>query len=244
MILVGRKPVLEALRHPRLDVERLVVDESSRGDGLDELVAVASQLGVPVERSSGRRLDALAGDDRQHQGVVAHFEPPSPVPLGEFLAGRTGRQWDTNVLVLDHVHNPANVGMILRTAGGAGTDGVILPRQGTASIGPVTVKAGAGMVWSTSLIDAATVEQALEELRDASFELLGLDAGGEDLFAMTPRSRAAWILGNETVGLCASSRALVDRTVSLPLANGVESLNVAAAAAVVTYEIARRQQSS
>lgn len=233
--------MLEALRNPRLQVDRLLVDQSSRGDGLDELVAVADRLGVPVERSSSRRLDSLAGDDRQHQGVVAHFEPPVPISLGDFLATRTGRQWDTQLLLLDHIHNPANVGMILRTAGGAGLDGVILPRQGTASIGPVTVKAGAGMVWSAPLVDIATVEDALEELRDASFELLGLDAGGDDLFGLAPGTRTAWILGNETVGLCAASRAAVDRTVSLPLANGVESLNVAAAGAIVSYEIVRRR---
>jgi len=241
VILVGRKPVLEALRSPALDVDRVTIASSILGDFSAEIEALAQELGVPLERAGDRRLDALAGDDRQHQGVVAQVTTPEPIELGHFLSGRDGRNWVTNVLLLDHVHNPANVGMILRTAAGAGIDGVIVPRQGTATIGPLTVKAGAGVIWSVPILDVESVEDAVELLQESNFSLVGLDATGEDLWDSTLPDRAVFVLGNETVGLSATTTRALDMTVSLPLANGVESLNVAATASIVSYEIVRRR---
>lgn len=241
MILVGRKPVLEALRSPALEVTRITVATTARGEFLDELVNEAEAVGVPIDRAGERRIDSLAGDDRQHQGVVAQVLPPPPLPLGEFLVSREGRQWVTQLLLLDHVHNPANVGMILRSAAAAGVDGVILPQQGTASIGPLTVKAGAGVIFSVPIIDVVSVDEAITELHEAGFALVGLDAGGDDLWSAELPDRAVFVLGNETVGLSAEARAAIDQMISLPLANGVESLNVAATAAIVAYEVVRRR---
>jgi len=244
VILVGRKPVLEALRSPVLDVERVTVASSILGDFGAEIEALAQEFGIPLERAGDRRLDALAGDDRQHQGVVAQVTTPEPVELGHFISGRNGRNWVTNLLLLDHVHNPANVGMILRTAAGAGLDGVIVPRQGTATIGRLTVKAGAGVIWSVPIIDVESVEDAVNLLQEANFSLVGLDSGGEDLWESTLPDRAVFVLGNETVGLSVATTCALDMTVALPLANGVESLNVAATASILSYEIVRRRQPS
>lgn len=201
----------------------------------------ATSRGVAVDTVGERRIDALAGDDRQHQGVVAAATAPTPWSLDAFMAQRTGREWNTQLLVLDHVHNPANVGMILRTAAGAGLHGVVLPEQGTASIGPLTVKAGSGLIFAVPIIVAETTGDALHALLEGGFAIYGLDSSGESMFTADLSERAAYVMGNETVGLSADVRDIVTDVLSLPLANGVESLNVAAAAAVVSYELVRRR---
>ena len=66
--------------------------------------------------------------------------------LPHFLSERNGRKHQTYVVVLDGVHNPANVGMIIRTVTAAGLDGIIIPDKGTANINPVAIKASAGTV--------------------------------------------------------------------------------------------------
>lgn len=241
MYLMGRQAVLEALRSPLIQVDRVLIASTARGDAVDELDAVLVSQGVPVERVSEKRVDQLAGGDRMHQGVVASMQPPAPLSVDEFVMRREGRDWSTNVLVLDHVHNPANVGMILRTAAGAGIDGVVLPQQGTATIGPITVKAGSGMVFAVPLIDAATTGEALDALVANGFSIAGLDASGESLFDAELPDRCAYVFGNETVGLSVEARSAVQSMVSLPLSNGVESLNVAATAAIVSYELVRRR---
>lgn len=241
MLLIGRKAVLEALHQPALVVKRVTMATSARGVEVDAIAEVAERTGVLLERVNARKVDRLAGDDRQHQGVAAQVETPAPIALDSFLADRTGRRWATNLLVLDHVHNPANVGMILRTAAAAGIDGVVLPRQGTAPVGPLAVKAGSGMVYAVPHLDTATMDDAILALQTAQVALVGLDAHGTNLFEADCGDRVAWILGNESAGLSATTIAALDQKVSLPLDNGVESLNVAAAAAVLSYELVRRR---
>jgi len=133
--------------------------------------------------------------------------------------------------------------MILRTAAAAGIDGVVLPRQGTAGLGPLVIKAGSGMVFAVPHLDVASIEDAVEQLTDAHFSIIGLDAGGDDLFTTELSERSAFVLGNESVGLSSTALAALDQRVAMPLFNGVESLNVAAAAAVLSYELVRRRQS-
>lgn len=241
MEVVGLKAVTEVLASPDAVVERIWLDTTLRSEAADQITERAIAQSVTVERVGTKRLDRLAGDDRMHQGAVAQCQPPTVMSVEGFAATRSGREWETNILVLDQVHNPANVGMILRTAAGAGVDGVLLPRQGTATMGPIVVKAASGLVFAVPLIDAETTAEALDELRSEGFVAWGLDAGGTPLFDAEVPERVAWVLGNETSGMAADTIDRLDAIVSLPLANGVESLNVAATAAVVSYEIVRRR---
>ena len=87
-------------------------------------------------------------------------------------------------------------------------------------------------------------EYALAQLADARFDIVGLDAGAETLFEAALSERVAVVVGNETTGISQESREYCSRYVSLPLAEGVESLNVASAAAVLCYELVRRRASS
>lgn len=239
--LIGRKAVLEAVRSERVHVVRVLISGSARGEAIDELRDACAQAGIPIDQASEKRLDALAGGDRMHQGVAATIDLPPAQTLDDFLQTRSRRDWSTNLLILDHVHNPANVGMILRTAAAAGIDGVVLPRLGTAGLGPLTVKAGSGMVFAVPVLEVESIEAAISALQEAAFSLLGMDAGGASLFEAELPERTAFVLGNETAGLSPAAVAALDEVVSIPLAAGVESLNVAAAAAVLCFELVRRR---
>jgi 23S rRNA (guanosine2251-2'-O)-methyltransferase len=147
------------------------------------------------------------------------------------------------VLVLDGLTTPANVGMILRTATAAGVDGIVVPRRGVASIDPLVVKASAGVAFRAPILKAFTAGEAVAALKAHGFHVVGLDAGGDDdLFTAHLPDPVAFVLGSETAGLSADVAALVDSWVSIPMAAGVESLNVAAAGAVVCFELVRRSR--
>lgn len=241
MHLPGRQPALEVLRHRGLEVQRILIASSARGADIDAVHQLANERSITVDVVGERRLDELA-DPRWHQGVVTHVIPPAPWPLESWLSERVGRRWTTNVVVLDGVHNPSNVGLILRSAAAADVDAVVMPRSGTAEIGPLTIKAGSGMIFAVDIVSTETTAEALDTLSEANFVLYGMDAAGDDLFDADLSERAAYVLGNETLGLSNDARDRIDRSISLPLSNGVESLNVAAAAAVVLYELARRKR--
>lgn len=238
----GRKPVLEALADPELAVDKVIVADTARGASLREIEVAAGRRRVPVQRASAHRVKVLAGNGRHDQGVLADVVAPRMTTLESFLADLPADA-GCAVLVLDAVTNPANVGMVLRTATAAGLDGVLLPRRGTPSIDPLVIKASAGVAFRAPVLRAATAAEGCAALRAAGVTVLGLagDAGGSLLDDPLP-SRVALVLGNETDGLSAAVRAELDGTTAIPMHSGVESLNVASAAAVAAYELLRRRR--
>ncbi|MCO1654694.1 TrmH family RNA methyltransferase [Pseudonocardia humida] len=233
----GRKPVLEALDDADLAVDKVIIAEGLRGEPVRAILSAARDRGVPVQRASAHRVKVLAGNGRHDQGVLADVVAPRMAPVDDFLDDLIG---PASVLVLDRVTNPANVGMILRSATAAGLDGVLLPRRGVPAIDPLVVKASAGVAFRAPVLRASTAEEGCAALRDAGFGVYGLAAGGSSLLEADLPDRVALVLGNETDGLSAAVRDELDDTLAIPMLGGVESLNVASAAAVAAFELYRR----
>jgi 23S rRNA (guanosine2251-2'-O)-methyltransferase len=236
-------PVLEVLQDASLDIDKVLVADNARGESLDRILALAQRRGVPLRTVAPHRVKLLAGNGKQDQGVLADVIAPRMRTLAEFTAAvRPGRP--CRVLVLDGVNNPANVGMIIRTATAAGLAGVVLPRAGSPDVDPLVIKASAGVAFRASIIRCRTGAEAAEELGRDGFRVYGLSGGaGTSLYAEKVPERAVFVLGNETVGLARDTERWVDRWLSIPMAGGVESLNVASAAAVVCFDLVRRAQS-
>src|SRR5215210_3146569 len=194
----GRKPVLEALDDTDLRVDKVILAEGLRGGPVRAILDAARERGVQVQRASAHRVKVLAGNGRHDQGVLADVVAPRMAPVEEFLdelgAGPAA------VLVLDRVTNPANVGMLLRSATAAGLDGVLLPRRGVPAIDPLVVKASAGVAFRAPVLRAATAEEGCAALRDAGFGVYGLAEGGPSLLDAELPGRVALVLGNETDG--------------------------------------------
>ena len=236
----GRKPVLEALGDLRLTVDKVVLADSARGPAAREIIDAARDRGVQVQRASAQRVKVLAGNGKQDQGVLADVVAPRMRTLAAALADRRP---PTSVLLLDGITTPANVGMILRTATAAGLGGIVVPRKGVATIDPLVVKASAGVAFTAPVLRSFTAEEAAGALRDDGYTLVAMDAGArETVFSAEFPGKVAFVLGSETSGVTDGVRPLVKRWVSIPMAGGVESLNVASAAAVLCFELVRRAQ--
>jgi 23S rRNA (guanosine2251-2'-O)-methyltransferase len=225
----GRMPVLEALADPAVTVELVLLARTARGDTVDDIVRLARDRGVDLKRVAPEKVTRTSGNGRHDQGVVAEVAAPGVVPLGEWLRANEPR----HLLLLDGVTNPANVGMIVRTATAAGLDGVVLPEAGSPDVGPLVVKASAGVAFRATILSAPTAAEALRLLEGVPS--VGLRADAPSLFDAPLPDRAVWVLGSEHDGVTVG----VDQWRSVPMANGVESLNVAVTAAIVAYELVR-----
>jgi 23S rRNA (guanosine2251-2'-O)-methyltransferase len=235
----GRNPVLAALTDEALTVDKVLLANGARGPHVPDILAAARRRGVAVHRVSPERVKKLAGNGRQDQGVCADVAAPRMRALDAALAeGLHGP-----VLVLDGITTPANVGMILRTATAAGFAGIVVPRRGVASIDPLVVKASAGVAFGAPILKAVSAGEAAVALRDSGFTVVGLDAGARTtVYDAALPDDTAYVLGGETAGIGPDVAAAVDTWLSIPLAGGVESLNVSAAAAVLCFEVVRRQR--
>ena len=234
----GRKPVLEALADQGLRVDKVVLADNARGPAAREIIDAAKARSVRVERASAHRVKVLAGNGKQDQGVLADVVAPRMRRLSDALTAGTL----STVLLLDGITTPANVGMILRTATAAGIDGIVVPRRGVASLDPLVVKASAGVAFHAPVLRCYTAGEAAADLRSAGFPLFALEGSARSsLFEAELPRRAAYVLGGETGGISDDVRASVTGSLSIPLSGGVESLNVASAAAVLCFELVRRR---
>ena len=233
VVVYGRMPVLEALTSA--EVSLVLLARTARGDTIDEIVQAAAAKGVELKRVAPEKVTRLSGNGRHDQGVVAEIVAPGLVELSDWLSSHR----PSALLVLDGVTNPQNVGMIVRTATAAGLDGVVLPRAGSPDVGPLVVKASAGVAFRATILAADTAADAVRSLVAAGLPVVGLRADAPSLFDGFP-TPAAFVLGSEHDGISPAVASLVTSWRSLPLANGVESLNVAVTAGVVAYEVARQ----
>lgn len=238
----GRMPVLEVLENPDRRIDKIIIAERSQGDNLDRILDLAERRGVPVQYASAHRVKLLAGNGKQDQGVLADVVAPRMNTTDEFVRDLRGGTI-YNVLILDRVNNPANVGMIIRTATAAGVSGVVLPHYGSPNIDPLVIKASAGVAFRASILRSRSAAEAARELRQAGFRIFGLSGDGRSsVFRARLPVRSAFVLGNETEGVSAETAASVDEWLAIPMSGGVESLNVASAAAVLCFDLVRRAE--
>lgn len=238
LTVYGRKPVLEALTDRTLTVDKVVLADTARGPAVAEILRAARAAGVGVQRASAHRVKVLAGNGKQDQGVLADVVAPR---MRTVSAALSSTPLPTRVLVLDGITTPANVGMILRTATAAGLGGIVVPRRGVAALDPLVVKASAGVAFRAPVLRCGTAAEAARMLVDAGYRLYGLGAtNGEPLFDAELPELAAFVLGGETAGVSDEVGKLVTGWLSIPMPGEVESLNVSAAAAVLCFDLVRR----
>jgi 23S rRNA (guanosine2251-2'-O)-methyltransferase len=231
-------PVLEALNDTAITIERVLIARGAKGESVSNVLSAASARGVTVQRVTADKVTRVSGNGRHDQGVVAEIDAPGIAELDAWLltAPASG-----HLLVLDGVTNPANVGLIVRSAVAAGLCAVVLPRAGSPDVGPLMIKASAGVALRADILRVQSAAEALDRLGAAGFETYGLRSrDATPLWRTVVGPRAAFVLGSETDGVSPAVAALVTEWVSLPMANGVDSLNVASVAAIVGYELARR----
>ena len=126
--------------------------------------------------------------------------------------------------------------MLLRSCAAGDVDGIVLPERGTAALGPLVVKASAGTLYRAPVLRCDGLRAGLEALKAAGACICTLEGEArESLFSHAEPAFVVYVLGNETDGVSSSVQALADRQLSIPMRNGVESLNVAVAASLVAF---------
>jgi RNA methyltransferase, TrmH family len=171
------------------------------------------------------------------QGVVAVVAAPATT-LDDVL-----RRRPRHVVLLVEAADPGNVGTVIRTADAAGADAVVLTSGSVDPYGGKCVRASAGSLFHLPVVSGIAVDKAVTDLRAAGLQVLATTTDGTDLDDIADLHRpTAWLFGNEAHGLSATTTALADRTVRVPIHGRAESLNLAAAAAVCLYATASAQR--
>jgi len=244
-VLYGVHPVEEALKAGRRRFDQVVVARERDDQRLERLVTALRQAGIRVRQESREQLTLLAKTPA-HQGVVALVRAQEFLAIEDLFAPDPANPTARRLLLaLDGVEDPQNLGALLRVADGAGVDGVVLTERRSAPLSPVAVKASAGAAEHLRIARVVNLVRALEELKRQNLWIVGLDERGQtnyDQFDFT--GNCVIVIGREGAGLHDLVRRTCDHLLRIPMAGGVSSLNVSAAAAVILYEAARQRRAA
>jgi len=230
--LYGRHPVLAALANPERRIERILATKDVAERHAKEFAGRAQILS---REELAQRLPAGA----VHQGIAVLTAPLEEPQLEDVLA-RCGEA--AMVLALDQVTDPHNVGAILRSAAAFGVAGVIVTERNAPADTGVLAKSASGALELVPLVRAVNLARALDQLKEAGFWLYGLDENGEaPIGSLDLAGRVCIVLGAEGEGLRRLTSEKCDRLVTIPTSQALAALNVSNAAAVATYEWARRK---
>ena len=222
----------EALRSSHSVRELFVTDEVAHRH--PELVRRAGEAGARITVVTERVAETL-GETVHPQGALAIVDLPANDVDSVLVSGLR------LVVLLDGIADPGNAGTVIRTAAAVDADAVIFCGSTVDPFGAKCVRASAGAVLQLPIVTGADVAIAVQRLRDVGAHVFAAALDGADLFALGDELRqpTAWLFGGEAHGLDTRHAAAADRIVRIPMSTRVESLNLAAAAAVCLYASAQ-----
>jgi len=229
--LYGRNVAVEVLRDETLQIHKLHLSKSNRSDEtIEEILALAQMRGIEIKYHTKEALSRISKNSAQDQGVAIDVRSANyrnaDVIGGEFKGG-------FRFLALDGINNPQNLGMIVRSAAASKIDGIILPRKNSTKLSPLVMKASAGTLFKMPIYYCNDLSEILE-IPDTAIITLSSHAT-DDIYSLKIPNRAIFVLGNESEGVSEEVMAASTHQISIPMHRGVESLNVAVTAGIVSF---------
>ena len=238
-LVYGLNPVLALLADPGRPVEGLSVQDGAHGQRLQEVWRLARERGLRPRLTDRRGLDKMTGG-AVHQGVVARVGVRRQ-PTWEDLLQRLDAVENPLLVLLDEVSDPHNLGAVIRSAEAFGALAVVVPKDRSAPLSAVAVKASAGAGERLDVVRVTNLARAIGDLQAAGVRVYGLAAEGERTIQEADLAGpVALVFGSEGRGLRRLTRERCDGLLSIPIGGGVASLNVSVAAGIALYEVRRR----
>jgi 23S rRNA (guanosine2251-2'-O)-methyltransferase len=240
-LLIGIHAVEAALQYDAGNIVELYVESGAHNARVKEISDRARELGVKPHARDRAALDRMTGGAR-HQGVVARYNAPAPLPESELPRLVEQAEAGALFLVLDGVTDPHNLGACLRSAEAAGVTAVIVPKDRAVGITPTVRRASAGAADRVPFVAATNLSRTLKALKDAGVWLVGL-VGDVDasLYSIDLKGPIAIVLGSEGEGMRRLTREACDFLAKIPMRGEVESLNVSVATGISLFETLRQR---
>ncbi len=234
LTIYGRNIVLEALTDESLEIFRLHLSDSNRpSKQLQSMEKIAKKRGIEIKYHSKKELSFISKNAKQDQGVALDIVMKEALTEDEFLDS-----FDRfRLLAVDRVHNPQNLGLIIRSATAGNIDAILLPsKKGAPLVSPLTIKASAGTLFKIPIIRVDSLYKSLLHFKENSTEIYTLSSYAKtDYRECNYSKRSIFVLGNESEGVSKEIEKIATQSISIPMRRGVESLNVAMSATLVAF---------
>jgi len=241
-ILIGRKPVLEALEQGTV-IEKLFLLRSATGPEINAIRQLAKEQNVPLSQVPIEKLNGLTR--AQHQGVVAWTSLLQYVDLQSAISHVVEQGQTPLFMLLDGLTDVRNIGAIARSALCCGAHGLILPTSSSASLTEDAIKTSAGALRKIMLCRVPSVPQAIDILRLNGIQVMGTQMQGSvPIYDADFTAPSCIVMGAEDTGISKDVLRRADQLIKIPMVTQFDSLNVSVAAGMILYEALRQRLKS
>lgn len=242
-VIYGIHPVSEALKSRGRSFQYVAIAKDRMDPRVQRIIEDARESGITVRFLPRDYLDRTANTN-MHQGVIAVTSKKEYLDLDDLIEKKRGEH--AFVVVLDGIEDPHNLGALIRSADGAGVDGVVIPERRAVGVTGTAMKASAGAAEYVPIARVTNIARSIEDLKDKhNVWTVGLDERGTQNYdELDYNMNLALVLGAEGKGLHDLVRKKCDLLVRIPMAGEVASLNVSVAGGIVMYEVARQRRAA
>ncbi len=239
-LIVGRKPVLEALER-NVQVEKLLIEEGTTGEFEKKLRELTRHTTFPVQYVPKKKLDDITRAN--HQGAILISSLIKYYQLEDVLQHVYNNGENPLFLILDGITDVRNFGAICRTAEVFGAHAVVIPKKGTAMINEFAIKSSAGALNYIPVCREKNINGVIELLKLSGVNVYSSDLNStEEVTSMDFKGPTAILLGSEDLGINRAFLRQSDQRFKIDQKGKTDSLNVSVAAGVILFEVQRQRK--
>ena len=236
-LIVGKHAVLEALKNPSRKIERVFLTEDAQKKLNRENQNLNLFKKINVFFKSRKELDNLCGrDETAHQGLVAEVEQLEEITLKEFIIENNKK--NLNLIALEEVTDPRNIGSIIRSAVAFNIDGIIVKERSFPSKSKLMYKSASGGIEHIKIFKVANINTTLKFLKTKEFWVSAFDISAKkDFTAHDWKGKNILLFGSEGFGIKAKTLENSDFRFKVKMNDNIESLNISNTVSVVCHHV-------
>ena len=240
--IFGIRAVAEAIEAGK-EIDKIFIKKDLNGSLATELLALAKENKVPVQRVPLERINRITR--KNHQGVLAMLSAVTYHRLEHLVPMLYEEGMLPFIVVLDRITDVSKFGAIARTCECAGADAIVIPERGSVSVGGDAVKTSAGALLHLPVCRERSTAQAVKFLKDNGYMVVAASEKADINYTQPDYTKpVAIVMGAEDTGISPQVLRLCDTFVSIPQMGHIGSLNVSVAAGVMMYEVVRQRLQS
>ncbi len=196
------------------------------------MISIAKSREIEIAYHDKKGLSRISKNAKQDQGVALDIVLEHAMSEDEFLDTHESYR----VIALDGITNPQNLGMIIRSCAAGDIDAIIIPSKGNAQISPLVIKASVGTLFKIPIIKTPKLKETLSSFAKQGASLYILSSEAKQSYRDEKYAqKCIFVLGNESDGVSTEIRSVCNKSISIPMSRGVESLNVAVTASLLAF---------
>ena len=233
--IVGKHPVIEALKNKRRKIHKIFLTEESKKTINRESPNNNLLKNLKVFFKTKKELDKYCNKEGMlHQGYVAEIEHLEKISLKDFIKEKN----NLTLVCLDEVTDPRNIGSIIRSAASFNIDGLLVKERHFPSESKLMYKSASGCLEHLNIFEVSNINTTLKYLRDQNFWVYGFDAKGDkDFIDIKWEGNNVLLFGSEGFGIKKHTSKYIDFNVKINISKNIESLNISNSASIVFHHI-------